>query len=166
VSHSKGLHSSPAQPRPVTSPHRRASTYPLVDYELRGANRTRPLRSARNLTHGARWRNAISAARVLSRFENHKGTNIHKDSWWSAPTMEEAGRRRGAQHQTQTATDSNNSYRRHRRTIVYRGAGGQDSWRRGQQGQRRPRVPNVILGYYQEGQGCCCCNSQGRQDAG
>src|SRR6266851_2936191 len=47
VSHSIGLHSSPAQPRPVTWPHRRASTYPLVAYELHSADRIRPLRSAR-----------------------------------------------------------------------------------------------------------------------
>ena len=49
VSHSMGLHSSPAQPRPVTWPHRRASTYPLVAYELHSADRIRPLRSAREL---------------------------------------------------------------------------------------------------------------------
>jgi hypothetical protein len=44
--HSKGLYSSLAQPRSLTSPHRRAGAYPLVGYELRSANGTRPLRSA------------------------------------------------------------------------------------------------------------------------
>jgi calcium/calmodulin-dependent protein kinase I len=32
-----------------------------------------------NFDPRARWRNAISAARVLSRFGNHKGANNHKD---------------------------------------------------------------------------------------
>jgi hypothetical protein len=100
----------------------------------RRQNTTSPV-CTRTLTPGARWRNAIGAARVLSRFADHKGTNIHKDSRWSAPTMkttmEEAGRCRGARGQTQTATDNNNSYRRRRRMIAYRGAGWRDSWRRG-----------------------------------
>jgi hypothetical protein len=40
--HSKGVHSCPADPRPLTSPYHRAGTYPLVSYKLRSTDRTRP----------------------------------------------------------------------------------------------------------------------------
>ena len=43
----------------------------------------------------ARWRNAISAARVLTRFGNHKGTNNHKDkSVVSSDDEDDGGGRR------------------------------------------------------------------------
>jgi hypothetical protein len=71
--HSERLHSCAAHPRPLTSPHRRAGTYSLVDYEL--LHRQNPTGLRENFDTRARWRNAIGAARVLSRFGNHKGAN-------------------------------------------------------------------------------------------
>ena len=66
-----------------------------------------------------------------------------RTSRWSAPTMkmttEAAGRHRGARRQIRAPRDTNNTCRRRRRTIAYRGVGWQYSWRRGQQGQQRPR---------------------------
>jgi len=115
-----------------------------------------------NFDSRARWRNAISAARVLSRFGNHKGANNHKDkSVVSSDDEDDDGGGGSTSRRAtpkQTITDRNNSCRRRRRTIVYRGAGWRDSWRRGQQGNEdhasataASPVPNVIFGCYQEG---------------
>jgi len=78
----------------------------------------------------ARWRNAISAARVLTRFGNHKGANNHKDkSVVSSDDEEDDGD--GLTSWRATPYTDNDSCRRRRRTIAYRGAGWQDSWLQG-----------------------------------
>jgi len=77
--HSKELHSWSAQFRPCALSHRGASACSFLAYELRGPDRTRSLRSARELDLRARWRNTTNAVPVLSQFANHKGANNHKD---------------------------------------------------------------------------------------
>jgi hypothetical protein len=124
--HSERLHSCAAHPRPLTSPHHRAGTYPLVDYELLHRRNTTCLRE--NFDPRARWRNAISAARVLSRFGNHKGANKHKDKTVVSSDNEDDDGGGGSTSQRATPKTDNNSCRRCHRTIAYyRAAGWQDS---------------------------------------
>ena len=84
----------------------------------------------------ARWRNAISAARVLTRFGNHKGTNNHKDKSVVSSDNEGGDGGGGSTSRRATPKTDNSSCRRRHRTFAYRGAGWQDSWRQGQQGQQ------------------------------
>jgi len=84
-----------------------------------------------NIDPRARWRNAISAARVLSRFGNHKGANNHKDkSVVSSDDEDDDGGGGSTSWRAMPNTDYNNSCRRRRRTIAYRIVGWQGSWRR------------------------------------
>jgi len=88
--------------------------------------------------HGSCRGSGIIRARITTR-----------TSRWTVPTMkttmEEAGRRRGARCQKQTATDSNNSCRHRHRMIAYRGGDWQDSWRRGQQRPAKTMPPPLPL---------------------
>jgi hypothetical protein len=78
-----------------------------------------------NFDPRAPWRNAISAARVLSRFGNHKGANNHKDkSVVSSDDEDDDGGGSTSCH-AMPNTDYNNSCRRRRRTIAYRIVGWQ-----------------------------------------
>jgi hypothetical protein len=84
-----------------------------------------------NFDPRARWRNAVSAARVLSRFGNHNGANKHKDKPVVSSDNEDDDGGGGSTSRRATPKTDDNSYRRRHRTIAYRGAGWQDSWRQG-----------------------------------
>jgi hypothetical protein len=79
-----------------------------------------------NFDPRARWRNAISAARVLSRFGNHKSANNHKDkSVVSSDDEDDDGGGGSTSCHAMPNTDYNNSCRHRRRTIAYRIVGWQ-----------------------------------------
>jgi hypothetical protein len=84
-----------------------------------------------NFDPRARWRNAISAAWVLSRFGNRKGANKHKDKSVVSSDNEGGDGGGGSTSRRATPKTDNSSCRRRHRTIAYRAAGWQDSWRQG-----------------------------------
>ncbi len=61
-----------------------------------------------NLDPRARWRNVISAARVLSRFENHEGANNHKDKPVDSSDDEDDNRGGGSTSRRATPKTDNN----------------------------------------------------------
>ena len=156
--HRKGIHSCAAHPRPLTSPHRRAGTYPLVAYELRSTGRTRPVcariltlvgaGATRSAPHGSCHGSGIIRAQINTR-----------TSQWSAPTMkttmEEAGRRHGARRQKQTTTAVAVVTGRSRTAArAGRIRGDRVSNKADNDHATAGVVPNVILRCYREGQGC------------
>ena len=84
-----------------------------------------------NFDPRARWRKAISAARVLSRFGNHKGANKHKDKSVVSSDNEDDDGGGGSTSRRTTPKTDNNSCRCRHRTIADGGAEWQDSWRQG-----------------------------------
>ena len=158
--HSEGLHSCAAHPSPLTSPHRRAGTYPLVAYELRSTDGTRPV-CARTLilvresaTRSAPRGSCHGSGIVRARINTRTGQ-------WSAPTMEttmeEAGRRHGARSQKRTTTAVAVVTGRSRTTAARAGRIRDDRVNKANNDHATAAaavVPNVIFRCNQEGQGC------------